>query len=240
MPVKSGRVRRLNQERLSIGTTMKVPLLRHPQWATSNLARELPNNCWFRFRIKWANYLHGDGELRFFHKKNAPSLFFDIVFPNSLYFPERFPLSQSFGGGGVSAGVGYEFQKNLTVQTHFSYGKHEFSGSDPPDAELAEFVVNLLSFGLAGQFVDKTTYDAKSTGFSVGFTMNYIWYWSLNPRDIQLSTCVIIIQSIIGTFLRLVFLYLCFYNRMDWSKIKCYNKFRPSYKLTNYGEKLWM
>ncbi len=109
-----------------------------------------------------------------FQKKNAPSLFVDIVIPVSIYFPTRFPLSESFQGRGGSVGIGYEFKKNWTVQANFSHGKHEFAGSDVD--ETGEFIVNLLTLGLAGEFVDKTRYDARSTGYSLGFTISYIWY----------------------------------------------------------------
>ena len=100
-----------------------------------------------------------------FQKKTAPSLFFEVVLPESLYFPDGFPISgAAFSGPGASFGVGYEFKKRLTVQANFSAGEGEWSGTD-------------ASNPVAGFFGGYSTRaEAKSTGYSLGFMINLILY----------------------------------------------------------------
>lgn len=124
------------------------------------------------------------GGITVFHKTDTPSLFVDIVIAESKYSPDEFPLSDSFSGSGGSVGIGYEFTKNWTVQANLSYGEHDFSGSEyvstPTDpTEVSSSIGGFYEFFgniLANLARDGTTYDAKSTGYSLGFTISYIWY----------------------------------------------------------------
>ena len=100
-----------------------------------------------------------------FHKKTAPTLFFDVVLPLSLYMNERFESE----GYGVSVGVGYEFKRNLTVKTDFSFGIHSIEDST---YDFGNFLGELFG-GTPGPY---STTTGSRTGFSLGFTINYIWY----------------------------------------------------------------
>ncbi len=104
-----------------------------------------------------------------FQKKTAPSLFFDITLPVSFYFPNfSDEVSQFVDGYGASVSVGYEFKKNWTVQGDFSFGTHDFYVTDQ---DLGEGI--LLLFGVNTGY---TAYEGETTGYSLGFKINYIWY----------------------------------------------------------------
>ena len=96
-----------------------------------------------------------------FHQKTAPTLFYDIVLPLSLY--------SSYEGYGVSVGVGYEFKRNLTVKTDFSFGVHNI---DDSTYDLGNFIDELFG-GTPGSY---STTTGRTIGYSLGFTINYIWY----------------------------------------------------------------
>ena len=106
--------------------------------------------------------------ITYFQKETAPSLFFDITLPVSRYrqnFSNQF--STNVVGRGFNGGVGYEFKKNWTVRGNFGFGTHDVNTSD---AGAEQFLV------LLGIFPGYTEYEGKTTGFSLGFTVNYIWY----------------------------------------------------------------
>ena len=96
-----------------------------------------------------------------FHKETAPSLFFDLVFPLSLY--------SSYEGYGVSVGVGYEFKRNLTVKADFSFGMHDI---DDSTYDVGNFFGELFG-GTPGSY---STTAGRTIGYSLGFTINYCWY----------------------------------------------------------------
>ena len=107
-----------------------------------------------------------------FHKKTAPSLFFDVVLGLlSLYPSYNMPdaFSDPGSGNGVSVGVGYEFNRNWTIKGDFSFGIHNIEDST---YDLGNFLGDLFG-GTTGPY---STIEGKTTGYSLGFTINYIWY----------------------------------------------------------------
>ena len=106
-----------------------------------------------------------------FHKKTAPSLFFDVVLGGSLYSSYNIPdqFSNTTDGPGVSIGVGYEFKRNLTVKADFSFGMHDI---DDSTYDVGNFLGELFG-GTPGSY---STATGRTIGYSLGFTINYIWY----------------------------------------------------------------
>ena len=105
------------------------------------------------------------GAIAVFHKKTAPFLFLELVMSDTLYFPSGFPISSAaFGGPGGSVGIGYEFKKHFTIRANFSAGKHEYSGNDASNPVAETFQLYT------------TRADAKSTAYSLGITMSFLWY----------------------------------------------------------------
>ena len=106
--------------------------------------------------------------ITYFEKKAAPSPFFDITLPVSLYsqnFSNQF--STNVVGEGFNVGVGYELKKNWTIRGNFGFGTHDVNTSDAGVEQL------LVLLGISPGY---TEYEGKTAGFSLGFTVNYIWY----------------------------------------------------------------
>lgn len=87
-----------------------------------------------------------------FHKKTAPSLFFDVVLPMYFY--------GSRVGIGASVGIGYEFISNWTVEADFSFGTQNINDSGFSDGYI---------FGDSSY----TTVKGKREGYALGFKINY-------------------------------------------------------------------
>lgn len=94
--------------------------------------------------------------------------FFDTTWPLSLYsinFSDQFQTSVEDVGGSV--GVGYEFRENWMIRGDLSFGTHDFNVSN----RSVEAVLLIFGFG-----TPYTEYAGEVTAFSLGLTVNYIWY----------------------------------------------------------------
>lgn len=87
-----------------------------------------------------------------FHKKTAPSLFFDVVLPMYLY--------GSRVGIGASVGVGYEFISNWSIEADFIFGTQSINDSHYSDGYI---------FGDSSY----TTVKGKREGYTLGFNIRY-------------------------------------------------------------------
>ena len=94
-----------------------------------------------------------------------------MVLGLSVYPPHNLPaqFSETGDGKGVSIGVGYEFNRNWTVKGDFSFGIHNIEDS-------TYHLGNLLGALFGGAPGPYSTIEGETTGFSLGFTINYIWY----------------------------------------------------------------
>ena len=108
-----------------------------------------------------------------FHKKTAPSLFFDVVLPMFFY--------GSRVGTGASVGIGYEFISNWSIEADFSFGTQSINDSHYSDGYI---------FGDSSY----TTVKGKREGYALGFKINYrfaisdIPKWSFNNISYELPS----------------------------------------------------
>ena len=109
--------------------------------------------------------------LTYFTKKTAPSTFYDLNLPISVYTPEyrSDQLNRELQGTGISIGVGYEFKKHWIVRADLSaqsYYEKEIDDTGP--LEL------LVVFGHP---IIRTIYrDIEATGYSFGLRISYLFY----------------------------------------------------------------
>ena len=105
----------------------------------------------------------------YFTKKTAPSLFFDIVLPISSTY-KFYEISDELLGKGGSISVGYEWRKHLTAQLNLSFGTYR---DDNPFYLYSEKSHRDV-LGLLRTYT--ITYPIEAMSFSLGLTINYLWY----------------------------------------------------------------
>ena len=116
----------------------------------------------FPFQISKVSNL-GLGAM-FYQKPNYPTIYYEILMPISLYAPSGDAgYSDSYSGIGASFGVGYVFNRRLSLLGNISIGRqgYERRGSNPIE-ELFQLY--------------DTYYEGESTTISFGFTTNLLLY----------------------------------------------------------------
>ncbi len=105
-------------------------------------------------------------EIAIFQEKKAPSKYFFMSAGGTGYSPDQLPFGNARGIR-ASAGVGYEFKRNWTVEGDLSYGSIHIEGTE---YGALDFLFRLFD-GSGGPYV-----EGHTSALSLGFKINCILY----------------------------------------------------------------